>query len=157
MRTFKVTTTKAQAAAIILAAIAKGRLAGGRYLRTEKLEGTKGDTGVGVAYPGYKEGQRRAIGHLLSRKQAFELEARTIADLQHIGGYPLASQLIAADMLGVDDPQWFIEAKQKTDAVGIPGKGYSCSDWSELEAHCRAALPTLGYDIGNRRSDPVYR
>jgi hypothetical protein len=135
-----ITITKAAAAKIILAKLEEpGAVVGGAYYRAEA-----GARGFGAA------GARCAIGWLYPEEDAISLEATSGGR----GDYKLATCLMQDGELIVDDPDWFATAQSITD-----GQYISTELKIRLGNHCRDALPkpSMGYDIGNRRSDPVYR
>lgn len=131
--------TKADAAQIILDRIAANEVTGGMYYRAEPVTHRDG-----------KVGNRCAIGWLLTEEEVKEVEGDDVKPAWAVG-YPMATEIIDAGRLVVDDKAWFVEAQQIADS------SFSYSDMQRLAEHCRAALPSIGYDIGNRRSDPVYR
>lgn len=156
----RIEATKKATAAKVLRKLREGRLAGGKYIRVAKglpldIAYDKNGGNVERHRP---EGARCGIGWIMSRKEAIGVEART---LPGITDYPSVGALIQGGMLVTDDDLWFLRLQEKVDSWGGPeADAASPQRRQAIVDHCNDALAepaSHGYDIGNRRSDPVYR
>lgn len=133
----RIVADKKTTAAMVLEKLRRGKLTGGKYIRTDKLPVGVGGSNVEAARP---INTRCAIGWLMSREEAIAIEART-SKVCGDTNYPLVRDLLDVGALVVDDDWWFRDLQGHVDSWGGPERDKVAPRRRQaIVDHCNAAL-----------------